>query len=244
MSISIQDILPDPNYRYGDSGQDNTGPFGPGFKAIKLSSETSILNSRTNSGRIVSRHGGSHAFKISISYNPMLREQFEPVYSFLLSRGISLKPFFISLPHLRASRNSTFDTYLQTGGTPPQILAQGDTAGGSTSILCNGFTSISGEPKPGDLFHIDDISSTQHKKAYQVTRVETNAAGTFEGTQPGVNQRKIHFFPPLSKQIFQNGELVFVKPLIRVVMDTPIQEYSLNENGLYKFSLSLKEAQL
>ena len=106
---SFQNILPDPNNRYGEGGQ-TTGTTGPGFASIDFSSEAPIQVSRTNSGRVITRSAAGHKWTIDISYNPMTREQFEPIYSFLLGQKGRLKPFFVQLPNQYTSRNAAFTT--------------------------------------------------------------------------------------------------------------------------------------
>ena len=88
-------ILPDPNNAIGESGQTG-GTAGPGYSSVKLSSEHKMMNTRTKSGRLISREVSGHKWNISISYNPMTRAEFEPVYSFLLQKRGSLTPFFVS----------------------------------------------------------------------------------------------------------------------------------------------------
>lgn len=239
MSITRQDVLPDPNYRIGDSGESTAGSFGPGFKSIKLSSESKIAKNITNSGRLVARSHGQHKWNIKVTYNPMTREEFEPVYNFLLHRQFSLKPFFVSLPHLRNPQDSTFVSYLDGGAS---VTISGDADSGSSSLMLNGFSSSASMPKPGDLFTITDTSSISHLKAYQIVQTQTNS--TYDGTQPGTTQRKIEFIPPLTKDVDASASTInFQQPLIRVIMTKDIQEYALNTEGLYSFSLTLDEAQ-
>ena len=106
-----------------------------------------------------------------------------------------------------------------------------------------------GTPTPGDLFTITDDKFSNHKKAYMVTRVETNDIYKSGTTQPTVNELLIHFTPGLSKNISASDaaagsyEINFFNPLIRVVSSSKgLQKYSLNANNLYKFKLSLQEA--
>ena len=97
-NTDFTNILPDPNNMYNDAGQDSGTIGGPGFASVKLLSKSQTAKSRTNSGRLVTRHFGKHNWEIDIKYNPMTREEFEPVYSFLLSKQGQLVPFFVSLP--------------------------------------------------------------------------------------------------------------------------------------------------
>ena len=62
-------------------------------------------------------------------------------------------------------------------------------------------------------------------------------------TQPGGNQLRLHFSPPLVAAIPNSTtKLDFTKPQIRVIQKGDVQEYSLGVDGLYKFSLQVEEA--
>ena len=82
---NFQNVLPDPNNTIGSAGQ-VAGSAGPGYASVSITSEQPMLRDRTNSGRILARAVAGHKWKIKISYNPMTRADFEPVYTFLLQR--------------------------------------------------------------------------------------------------------------------------------------------------------------
>lgn len=108
----FSNVLPDPNNKIGDAGQvDSSGGAGPGFASVSISSEAPIMQQRTNSGRLVSRSEAGHKFSVSITYNPLTRAEFEPVYSFLLQKRGRLEPFFISLPQNRVPQDTDFATW-------------------------------------------------------------------------------------------------------------------------------------
>lgn len=232
MAIDYQNVLPDPNYEIGSDGGDGTsgnatGSNGPGFASVSLSSKSPIMKTRTNSGRMVARALKSHQWDINISYNPMTRTEFEPVYNFLINRRGSLKPFFVSLPQYRNPQDNTM------AGT---IKVDGAAIAGATSMKIDGFTA--GNPTPGDLFTITDANDSNHKKTYRVTQVETNTH--YNSVQPATDERIIHFMPGLQKATQDNSDVIFTNPLVRVIA-TDVQEYSLNKEGLYTFSLKLEE---
>ena len=58
---------------------------------------------------------------------------------------------------------------------------------------------------------------------------------------PQQTERIIHFMPGLQKATQNNSDVIFTNPLVRVIA-TDVQEYSLNKEGLYTFSLKLEEA--
>ncbi len=252
---NFQDVLPDPNNTIGDAGQ-VAGTAGPGYASVKLSSENSTMRTRTNSGRLISRAIGYHLWKISIEYNPMTREDFQRIYNFLIHKRGGLTPFFVSLPQYRLPQDSDFATFIGTAGTK-SINASGALLAGTTSAIVSNENSSYNvathkSPKPGDLFNIDGTNSN-HKKAYMVTRVEHadddegdyhTASGSPINDSDGLdNQVRIHFTPGLAKAVGNNDDFRFYNPLIKVILSSDIQEYSLGTNGLYKFGLQLEEVQ-
>ena len=114
---------------------------------------------------------------------------------------------------------------------------------GATQIVLNRSNysgGTNGYPSPGDLFTINSGLSSNHKKAYMVTRTETSS--TYTGSAPASGSARIHFTPGLQKAIASGDDFVFKNPLIKVIArDT--QEYSLNTNNLYSFNLQLEEVQ-
>ena len=80
--------LPDPAYGIAETGENvnATANYGPGFATIKVTSEQPISVSTTNSGRTITRSVAAHRWKIAITYNPMTRDDFEPIYNFLMER--------------------------------------------------------------------------------------------------------------------------------------------------------------
>lgn len=236
----FQNVLPDPNNTLGSAGQ-VAGSAGPGYSSVSVTSEQPMLRDRTNSGRILARSVAGHKWKFKISYNPMTREDFEPVYTFLLQRRGPLNPFFVSLPQYRVPRDSTFATYAAS----TNLEAAGSVAAGATSALIgrSGYSNTTNKtPLPGDLFTLNATNSN-HKKAYMVTRVETTADYQASSAQPSSTQVRIHFTPGLSKAIVTGDDFIFHNPLVKVIMAGDVQEYSLNTNNLYSFSLNLEEVQ-
>ena len=241
---SFQTVLPDPNNPTGPGGQPlttgNGGTNGPGFASINITSGSPIQVSTTNSGRVTTRGIAGHKYTMSITYNPMTREQFEPVYSFLQQQNGRLNPFFVELPQQYTSRNSAFATYAASNTITNSILL----AQGLDSMLQAGHSTVQATtPKPGDMFTITDANDSLHKKAYRVTRVMTNAAyHSGLHSQPSAAHRIIYFTPPLQRKVAATQTIDYT-PKIRVILKNDIQSYSLGTNNLFSFSLDLEEAQ-
>jgi hypothetical protein len=245
-------ILPDPNNPIGESGQSlaeaSGGKKGPGYASVKLASEHKMMNTRTNSGRMVSREVAGHKWNISISYNPMTRDEFEPIYSFLLQKRGSLTPFFVSLPQYKAPRDAAFAAFVLNSGSTPRTftMAAAGTAGSTTILITHsGYDKDNnGKAKPGDIFTIES-SDSNHKKVYQVTRVEDDDTYESGTTAPTATQLRVHFTPALQRSVASGAtsKIHFNDPKFRVILKNDVQEYDLNNQNLYSFSLGLEEAQ-
>ena len=242
---SFLNILPDPNNPIGDGGQalatGSGGVAGPGFKSVKFVSNSPTQVSRTNSGRVITRRMAGHRWDINITYNPMTRDQFEPVYSFLLEKNSRLNPFYVQLPQNFTSRNSAFTTY-STSNSPTAAAA--NNAGVGFMLQAGQSTTEATQPQPGDIFTISDTNDSLHTKAYRVTRVMSN--GTYNSalhSQPTTAQRIVYFTPNLQRAVSSGATIDYYQPLIRVIQKSDVQSYNLGTNNLYQFNLNLEEAQ-
>ena len=230
---SFANRLPDPAFKITEAGENsNSGLAGPGFASVKFTSEQPVSISRANSGRVISRAIVSHKWKIQITYNPMTRNEFEPVYNFLLEKRGRLKPFFVKLPQ-HSPRTTTSGTY----------TIQGPASAGSSSILTT-VSSLSGGLRPGDLVTINDSQNSNHTKAYQIVKVNDSTNKLSSDTDlNNANERRLFLVPPLAKTVSNSSTVTFANPLIKVMLQSDIQEYDLGTNNLYEFSLNLEEAQ-
>jgi len=244
---SFLNILPDPNNPIGEGGEalatGSGGVLGPGFKSVKVSSSAPIQVSRTNSGRIITRSIAGHKWNINITYNPMTRDQFEPVFNFLLEKNGRLNPFYVQIPNQYTSRTSAFATRVETSSNAP-TTATTLNQGAKFMLQQNYTTDQAVTPKTGDMFTITDTDDSLHTKAYRVTRVMTNAdhhSGLHSA--PDTDQRLIYFTPNLQRPVGTGMKIIYHQPKFRVILNKDIQEYSLGTNNLYTFGLQLEEAQ-
>ena len=248
---SYQDILPDPNNlisHSGSSDSNNTGAaFGPGFATVKFTANQPTQISRTNSGRVVARSTMAHSWKLNITYNKITRDEFEPIFSFLMSRQGRLNPFFVELPQYLASRNSTFAA--TQPGTLLTVNESSSVPAGRTYFRASWGGSIDVLPFTGDVFTITDPNNSNHTKMYMVTRVERNNdfnTSLDASTNPSATPMnvRIHFSPPLVHSVDTSvtSTLDFVEPRLRVIQAGDVTEYSLGVDGLYQFGLNLEEA--
>jgi len=232
---SFADRLPDPNYKITEAGENSaSGVAGPGFASVKFSSEQPVSISRTNSGRVITRSIVAQHWVIDITYNPMTRNEFEPVYNFLMEKRGRLKPFFVVLPQYSSPRTSTSGT----------ISVSGSITSGDTNFLINGMDSVTGGLRPGDMFNFSDSSNSNHKKIYQIVRVadSTNKL-SIDSALDSTDERRLYVVPPIEKDVTSGSTIIYTNPTFRVIQRSDVQEYSLGTNNLYQFSLQLEEAQ-
>jgi len=215
--MAQQNILPDPNHGRAADGEESSSSSdrGPGFAGVKLSSNQQIMSDRTNSGRLVQRSHAYHKWMVDISYNPMTQNDFQEVFAFLLERRTTLAPFYVQLPQYRSQSSNDLPTSASA------------TAGATTLTMSGQDTS---NIKVGDLFTITDSNHTNHEKAYMVTKINSTTD-------------VMTFTPPLASEVSQGATVDFSNPKIKVIQVGDTQEYSLNVNNLYSFSLKLEEVQ-
>ena len=233
---NFTDRLPDPNWGVNDAGDGHATNFveGPGFASVKFTSKQPVSYSRTNSGRVTTRAIVGQSFSINISYNPMTRDEFEPIYNFLLEKRGRLKPFYVVLPQYSSPRTSTSGT----------ISVQGSITAGDSNFLIDGMDAASGGLKPGDIFNFADASHSNHKKAYQRVRVATSSDKlASDSALNTTDERRLYVIPPVEKDVTDNSTITYTNPLFRVIQSKDTQEYSLGTNNLYTFSLTLEESQ-
>lgn len=106
--MAFSNVLPDPHNPINDAGKADSSKSAPGFASVQVSSEFQTITNRTNSGRLIQSSTAGHKWSFSITYNPLLREDFEPVYNFLMHQKGKLSPFYLSLPQNRVPQDSVF----------------------------------------------------------------------------------------------------------------------------------------
>lgn len=210
--------LPDPVNTIGSAGQEGGTP-GPGFKSVKVRSVDMLMNTTTNSGRRNTRAATYHKWMIDITYNPMTEAEFSPVYSFLLMKKHTLRPFFVNIPEL----NTEYPIF-------PTVVA--NQSRGDEKILID--TTAFGISPP-QYFTIGAFS-----KVYMMTRSETNTNAAIYSPTIGVDQELLHITPSLANDITSGLTLDFQSESFYVQQVGDVS-YTIDAKNLYTFSLKLEE---
>jgi len=242
MFTEFLEVLPDLNYGITNAGEVG-GVLGSSFKAVKISQPNTTDSNRTITGKPINRSNTYSKWKINITYNPMTKAEFNPVFNFLLEKRGNLTPFYISLPQYREAKdplfaNNTINELInlttivnETGGSSYLEIEE------ATEWASN--TYATGLPQAGDLFTINSDLDSLHTKAYMITHVETH---DLYNTLPTNKAIRIHFSPRLQKDTPAGSAVIFGNPLFKVTQVSDIQTFKLNTEGLYSFSLALEEA--
>jgi hypothetical protein len=235
--VKYQDILPDPNNLYGNAGQPDSGNSGPGYASVDFRSIQPHSKHRTHSGAFTSVGIQAQHWELDIGYNPLTRDEFDTINSFLLTRRNGQIPFYVQMPQYLAAKDATFAAYVS--GTTPDSENTAEIAGISDLLIR--LESGAGSPSPGDTFNIDDPNDSTHTKLYKITKTETST-DYLVGNSITTEQRLIHFAPPLTKSWTAGRvNLIFHQPLMRVVLKSNSLEYTLGTDNLYRLSLTLEE---
>jgi len=230
--MAVNKYLPTPNNGFSDAGSyvgsSSAAYNGAGFASLKIASKQPVMNNRTNGGLLIRRIKAYHKWDISVQYNSLSKEEFNAVHSFILERQQTLEPFFIELP--------------QFSGNSKSILES--SSAGERQLLISDDSNI----KVGDMFSISDPNKVTHRKAYQVVRVERNGStGDYTNntaTSPAAGRCRLTISPALQKDFTYGGTtgLANFNAKVFVIPSTDTIQYTIDKNGLYKFSLKLEEA--
>jgi len=229
--MAINNFLPTPDNGFTSAGEYTTtatnNHMGPGFASLKISSKQPVMRDRTNAGLLITRAKAYQKWEIGITYNSLTKAEFLAVHSFVMERQQTLEPFFVSLPQF--SGNSR--------------VVQADANAGNKQLLIADDSGI----EIGDMFYVQDPNNVTHEKAYQIVRVERQGAVSSSTTNtagsPGASQCRISFSPGLQKDV-ESGASTYVNfdARVKVILTSTDINYTLDKNGLYKFSLKLEEA--
>jgi hypothetical protein len=226
------ETLPDPNFTINTAGIAG-GAAGPGFMSTKIGLVLPIQQDRAIAGRTTRRTQKQAKWDISIAYNPLTQVEFAPIYYFLMEKKGSRKPFYVSLPQYHLPKDPTLATYVQSN---PIAITSDPNAAGLKSLE---IETPSGAIQAGDVFNISDPNDSLHTQVYMISHVETAALNE---TPPTAGSVRVHFFPGLQRDTTTASDIIFDTPVFKVTQKQDIQEYSLDTENLYSFSLKLEEA--
>lgn len=210
--------LPDPNLPVGEIGVP-----GPGYRQLELSAnQPNIYSLSAGSQRKGSFANQRGYWTLTITYNKLPKDEFNILYSFLLSKKYSMEPFYVNLPQY-GNPAVTQKSYVFSDKPYNQIFVN-DGSGGS-SIL----------PNPGDMFVLEDVDN--YYGLYRVLRVEDSVTN-MQARTFGISDERYTIWPtlPLSVQLsFVSANFTFdnIRLYGKITGDI---SYKIGDDNLYSIS--------
>lgn len=193
-----------------------TYPSTPRPATVSLKSKTQNYMSISQSGRRNIRTTGAHRWTMTASYTNLSRQEFMPLYAFLMDQDGQFDTFDFVVPDLQTPRGSG-------GGTP---LVNGASQVGK-SIVTDGWNLSELVLRQGDVFKF-----TGHNKVYMCTQ-DLTSDGTGAGT--------LNFAPALVQSPLDDEALIVTNVAFRVMQAGTLQEYAARPPLLYNYDVSFIE---
>ena len=195
-----------------------TYPTSPVFSSIGFTSEQKTITSTTDSGKMFSVQVDGQRWKFSASYPPMSRNNFAPVYAFIIKQRGQKETFQIIPPVISSARGNEQGT----------VLVNGAHTAGDTTITVNGHHNNSnGAFKAGDL-----IKFGSHSKVYMI----------IEDVNPSGNASTLTIEPPLRENLADDATITYDNVPFTVRLTNDIQQFNTDDIDLYKFEVDFIEA--
>lgn len=192
-------------------------PATPLFTSTSLQSMFPTLFSTTQSGKRNVRKFGAHKWVFTAAYNLLSREEFMPVFAFLMKQEGSYGSFTIIIPDLAVPQGSA-------GGVP---LVNGGSQTGSNLVVDDATASQTGWLKAGDILTL--LGDT---KVYMVTD-DCDSDGSGNVTIP--------IAPPLFKSPANDSAVTVNNCEMTVMQKGDIQKYGARSPLLYAFEVDFIE---
>jgi hypothetical protein len=192
-------------------------PTSPAARSVKVSSFTPTLISVTHSLKRQVRRRGGQQWTLEVEFPPMTRDEFAPIYAFVVSQRGQYETFTYTPPLIGVARGAM-------GGTP---LVNAVHAVGVTSIATDGWPNSTLVLKAGDF-----VKFAGHNKVYLVT---ANA------TTDGTGAVTLTIEPPLNTALANNEAITVNGVPFTVALVSDVQAFGLEMGPIYSFSLNMVE---
>lgn len=193
-----------------------TFPTTPRLTSVSLESRSQTFISFSQSGRRNVRQVGAQRWKMKGTYSNLTRQQFMPVWAFLMDQEGQWDTFDFVIPDLATPQGTA-------GGTP---LVNGASQVGK-SIITDGWNFSETVFKAGDIFKF-----TGHQKVYMITS---------DVTSDGAGNATLNFMPALTESPAENEALIVTNVPFRVQQTSSTQSYMARNPLLYNFEVSFVE---
>ena len=196
------------------SGSFPTSPISNGINIT--SNQTTIVSTAINGRRQV-RQLQNQRWSMTVSFPPMTRTNFAPIFAFINSQR-GRKESFTYTPPLIDDALGT-----ETGS----VLVNGVHAVGDTTIAMDAFAGDgAGRFKAGDF-----LKFASHDKVYMVVSDVTSSS----------NAATVTIEPPLTTALADNSAVTYDSVPFTVALKNDVQEFQIGQDALFRYELDFIE---
>jgi len=192
-------------------------PTTPTANAIKIKNNQTTIVSTSISGRRQARQLQNQRWEMTVSFPPMTRTNFAPIFAFINSQRGRKETFTYTPPII----NDALGT--ETGS----VLVNGVHAVADTTIAMDAFAGDgAGRFKAGDY-----IKFASHDKVYMVVSDVTSSS----------NAATVTIEPPLTTALADNEAVTYDSVPFTVALKNDAQEFQIGQDALFRYELDFIE---
>ena len=196
------------------SGAFPTSPISNGIN-IK-SNQTTIVSTAIN-GRRQARQLQNQRWSMTVSFPPMTRASFSPIFAFITAQRGRKESFTYTPPIIDDALGT------ETGS----VLVNGVHSVGDTTIAMDAFAGDGdGRFKAGDF-----LKFASHDKVYMVVSDVTSSS----------NAATVTIEPPLTTALVNDSAVTYDSVPFTVALKNDIQEFVIGQDALYRYELDFIE---
>jgi len=196
------------------SGAFPTSPISNGINIT--SNQTTIVSTAIN-GRRQARQLQNQRWSMTVSFPPMTRASFAPIFAFITAQRGRKESFTYTPPIIDDSLGT------ETGS----VLVNGVHAVADTTIAMDGFAGDgAGRFKAGDY-----IKFASHDKVYMVVSDVTSSS----------NAATVTIEPPLTTALTNDSAVTYDSVPFTVALKNDVQEFQIGQDALYRYELDFIE---
>ena len=192
-------------------------PTSPISNGINIKSNQTTIVSLSISGRRQARQLQNQRWEMQVSFPPMTRASFAPIFAFITAQRGRKESFTYTPPIIDDSLGT------ETGS----VLVNGVHAVADTTIAMDGFAGDgAGRFKAGDF-----IKFASHDKVYMVVSDVTSSS----------NAATVTIEPPLTTALTNDSAVTYDSVPFTVALKNDVQEFTIGQDALYRYELDFIE---
>ena len=192
-------------------------PTTPIANAINIRNNQTTIVSTSISGRRQARQLQNQRWEMTVSFPPMTRANFAPIFAFINSQRGRKESFTYTPPIIDDALGT------ETGS----VLVNGVHAVGDTTIAMDAFAGDgAGRFKAGDY-----IKFASHDKVYMVVSDVTSSS----------NAATVTIEPPLTTALADNSAVTYDSVPFTVALKNDAQEFQIGQDALFRYELDFIE---